>query len=144
MEDILDKLITKDDLDSLAQEVELLQTHLYKDDFDDVVNNQVRRPVASLFSEKTKDEIEKILNELRMSLEKFVEVSITLAIYPTNTIVWEIYDFLKNNINKSFVIDFKKENIIGGCVISVKGEYRDVSLKRHFDALLNDNPQGSS
>ena len=110
--DLLKKMITKDDVDELRGELELLLTALYKTksgSFEDTLKTSVRKWVAEYIREHVTqkgEDAETFLKTLSTELTALHFLQIRIAFEPTEDTYERIHTWLQEN---------EKENFIGDC-----------------------------
>lgn len=138
---LLLKVRTVDEKEKLASELSILMDSLYKnkgDGLDSALNTQVRQWVAELVREEAGQDLNNINNYLKTvnsNLEKLKILNLTLAFEPTEASIDKIIKTIRESGDLDIILDFSYEpKILGGAIISYKGEYRDLSLKRVYEA----------
>lgn len=135
--DFLPYLKTKDDAERLLEEVDLLLEVLYEGGraFNDSLKGKVRAKIASTLSDTfaTDGDREKVLRDLKGFIESLPLVKLSIAIEPRTSTIDKIYSRLQNLLGNVLLEITFDPKLIGGVVISYKGEYRDFSLLRFFD-----------
>jgi hypothetical protein len=135
---ILDKVITKDDAESLENELEILLNSLYeeKKDFETTLESDVRYWVSELIKEELgSGEInpETYIKKLKGELESFKTLKIGLAFEPSLKGIEKFSDWVKKNVGKKVLLDLYQKQIVGGAIVEFDGEYRDYSLKKKLN-----------
>lgn len=138
--EILSTVRTKQELDLLSQEIDLLSASLYKDhgtEFETILEGSVRAKVSAEIKNalsKSQTKKSEFLKGLSAELTKLKVLKLTLAIEPTEKNISKYFQWVEANIGKGVVldVDFDKK-LIAGTIISYQGEYRDYSLKKIFD-----------
>lgn len=137
---LFQRIRTTEEKDELLREVELMLNSLFEEKgrgFESCLKNKIRFWVSEIVvSETGKDmaSIEKYLTGLKSALENFGTLKLTLAFEPSDVSIDKFAEFVKRNIGEGIVIDLEYDSrILGGALITYKGEYRDLSLKRLFE-----------
>lgn len=141
--DILSTIRTKQELDLLSQEIDLLSASLYKDhgtSFETILEGSVRAKVSAEIKNalrKNQTKKSEFLKGLSAELKKLKVLKLALAIEPTEKSIGKIFGWVEVNVGKGVVLDisFDKE-LIAGTIISYQGEYRDYSVKKTVEAHL--------
>ena len=140
--DLLKKMITKDDVDELRGELELLLTALYKTksgSFEDTLKTSVRKWVAEYIREHVTqkgEDAETFLKTLSTELTALHFLQIRIAFEPTEDTYERIHTWLQENEKENFTIDLEYDpKILGGAVVIYQGSYKDFSLRSKLDAV---------
>lgn len=143
---ILSTIKTTSDLDKLKDELDLLKDSVYQSgesSFQKVLKSQVRSKISTEISEeisKLEINISEYLESLDKKLDNFEAVKITLAIEPTELTVEKMHNFISSAINKDTALEITiNPHLVGGVVISYKGEYRDFSLAKLIELEFEAN-----
>ena len=131
---IITKLRTKEDLDLIQVELELLKKSLYQKDanYNDVLKNDIRSWVAEIISDESKETgIEKYLNDSEEFLKSVVVLSASISFEPSDVFIDRFSEYVKTNVSKQTVVDFLfNPQLIGGVQLSFKGKYIDLSIRK--------------
>ena len=131
---LISKLRTKEDLELLRGELDLLKNSLYQKDnnYKEVLENDIRGWVSEIISIEAKDmEIGKYLDDMEMLLKSVQILSASLAFEPSDSFVDRFSQFIKKNVSPGIVVDFLfNPQLIGGTQLSFKGKYVDLSLRK--------------
>lgn len=140
---ILSRTRTKEEVDSLKREIEVLEEAFYKDGgrgFDAVLNSHVRHWVSeAMKADWTESNIDSkaYLEKLKNKIEKLGIVQLTLAFEPTNITIDKFINYIRQNVGEDIILEVSYDpNIVAGTMISYKGNFRDFSLKRLFEEEL--------
>lgn len=77
------------------------------------------------------------LLELNEALDKVQILELSVAITPTEEIINSTYEWVLNNIDTPIVLKFiKNPLLIGGAILSYKGNYLDFSIGRKLKSVL--------
>jgi F0F1-type ATP synthase delta subunit len=144
--EILRRLRTKEEVNELKDEINLLIRSLYetKDgNLADTLKYQIRSWVAvhviDAFSKEGLDR-EKYLRDLLLLLDSFEQVELVIAFEPTEEHLDVFNAWVKENIGENVLLKLTfNPEILGGAIVISKGEYRDLSLKRVFETELESN-----
>lgn len=139
-QELLKRIRTKEELNKLDNEVEILENSLYEQGdkgFDSVLSSRVRHWVAAeIRNDLEKEDAGKeiYLKSLREKLTKYNYLKMTLAFEPTDISIDKFFSFVRKYISEDVVIDFDYDaRILGGAQISYQGKFYDLSLRRLFD-----------
>jgi len=137
---LLNKIRTVEEKDVLKSEINKLLDSLYTEKgsgFESALKSKVRFWVSEIIkSEVNNDyiEIEGYLKAVLENLDKFEVVSVKIAFEPTDSAIDRFFNFIKTEVGEMVIMAFELDRkILGGAVISYKGDYRDLSLKRLFE-----------
>lgn len=138
--EIVDKLRTREDLELLKEEIQLLLVSIYQPGeggFEKVLKRSVRSWVASSVLEgllKTGLTQEKYLKGLEEKVAQLRELKLTLSFQPTEEFVDELNAWVIEHLGAGIILDIKvDQKILGGAIITYEGKYRDYSLAKRFD-----------
>jgi F0F1-type ATP synthase delta subunit len=130
---------TKDEVNNLIDLIDRLLASLYEDhgrQYEKVLNEEFPKDLADELREEIKETSNKTeyLEKLKGELSKLESLKLTLSFKPTEKDVKKIYEWVYANVGKGMIIDFGYDkNILGGAIISFKGEYRDYSVKKKLE-----------
>lgn len=112
-DEFLGEIKTLEDRDLILSEIESLKRR---------DTSSVRKEYLGLLSKFD-------LNDLIKKLKEMEVIRVTLAIYPTVSILEIVDKFLRVNLKQKVVIDFDvNKEIIGGMQIIYQGKYCDMSV----------------
>ena len=131
---LLTKLRTKEDLEILIGELDLLDNALYQTDkkYDDVIHNDIRSWVSEIIlNESIKTEMPVYIKELKNDLANIPIISASINFEPSTSFLELISDWLKKYVNEKMVVDLLlNSSTLGGIQLSYKGKYIDLSLRK--------------
>ncbi len=140
---VVSQVRTKDDLDVLLSEIELLEESLFETKtgkFEDVLSNKVRSSVSEAIStelEKEKIDHHDYFDGLTKELKKLKVLRLTISFEPRGSSVSKIFDWVNSNVGKGIILEIEVESsILGGAIVVWKGEYRDYSLRSLLQSQL--------
>lgn len=111
MPSLPDNIITKEDADALTREISDSAQNSYK---------KGHRPGDSAIK--------------RENLADLPVLSMTLAFTPSRDFLTDIIKGLREQYENNLILDILvDENIIGGAVVTYKGQYRDYSLRKRLE-----------
>lgn len=141
---IFDLVTTTNDLLTLKEELELLQSSLYKSKgFELALKTSVREKTANALrvvftdekiSFKNTLEIKNLLEQVQKTLAHLPILRVTIAISPSENTNEKIRSFFQEKREKKFVLDVTCDpTIIGGAIISYDGKFKDYSIKKNLE-----------
>ncbi|MBN1168334.1 hypothetical protein JXA63_00430 [Candidatus Woesebacteria bacterium] len=143
---ILDNLLTKNDLETLQDEVSILETTNYKfgdDGLDEVLNKNVRFEVSEAIKNDLRGNditISHYVKQLQKKLDDYQSIELVVPFEPTRKNMEKISDWIRNNVSDKIVINYRYNMyLIGGAVIEVAGEYRNFSLSKLVDDFFDEH-----
>ena len=143
---LISAIRTRSEADELISEIELLKNSLYEDgekSYRSTLENNVRYWVVSIINEETLDktkDIEKYLETLLEDISHLKEIKLTLAFEPRNSGINMFLEYLRENVDKDLILEIDHDpKILGGTIISYKGNYHDYSLVRVFNDEFEEN-----
>jgi F0F1-type ATP synthase delta subunit len=141
-----EKLLTKDAMVSLMSDLESLIDVSYKSDskmFDVAcsdINTKYDSVLALAGTNLSQPQILSFVRDLITYIKAIEPVDITLAFDPPKQFVKKIYLELIDVFSFPFCLNFNlDEEICGGLLISYKGIYTDLSLKKKIADYLSEN-----
>jgi F0F1-type ATP synthase delta subunit len=145
-EQIISKLYTKEDVDLFDMEIDELLKGLYESgegSFDNVLKEKVRVRIAEQLKdiiERSQVSKEECLKNLIKETEKIKVIKITVSFEPTYAAIIRISQWVKQNISNYTVLKtIYDREIVGGLIVEYEGNYRDYSLKKNFQAILEES-----
>ena len=137
---ILAQIRTKEELDELIAEVQILLNALYQNGgeaFDSLLKTKVLQKHSKVFVEVfSKDGIDKktYLNGLNAKLNKIEFVSIKISFEPSDDFLDRLSYFVKKNSSLETVLDIAFDPAtLGVAELIYKGNYRDYSFNKIFE-----------
>ncbi len=144
-DEIVSSVKTIDEKQMLLDEIELLLHSLYKksaQSFEDVLRTQVRSRIAQKIEEilrKESGEKHAILEKLQETVLDLPVMELTLAFEPTETSLQRLSTWVKTNVGAKVVFQLKYDrSILGGVIMIHEGEYRDYSVRRQLERIINE------
>ncbi len=137
--DILLKLRTKEEVQKINEEIDLLINSFYSDNPSEtefLLRSKIRLWFAEILREKFKslDDKKKFLEGLKEEIKKIKILTLVVAFEPTETSIDKFIGFVRRNIGEKIVLEILiDKEILAGAKIIWQGEYRDFSLKGVFD-----------
>ena len=97
------------------------------------------RLLAYLKEEKSEgNAIAEALNDLKKELEKIETLDLSVAITPSDKFIDAVFEWVRKNLGDKVVVNFKKNpSIVGGAIVSYKGQYGDFSISKKLKKELN-------
>ena len=133
-------LRTKDDLDILQGELDVLEGALYQTDikYNDVINNDIRSWVSEIvIKESTKDTLKEYISNLRKDIKTIPVLSMSIYFEPSLTFIEKMSAWFKTNVDEKIVIDIMLNTaMLGGTQLSYNGKYIDLSLRKRISKEL--------
>lgn len=133
---IIGRIKTKDEADTLADELDLLLESVYESSgkaFGESLKDKVRAWVASAIN----DEIgqgarnDELLNNLKEELDNLETIKLNLAFDPTSESIEKIHNWVLTNLGPGIIMELTQNtSVLAGAVIIHKGEYRDYTLRK--------------
>ncbi len=112
--------LTKDQIDVLKQEIDIL------------ISNKYQSTKTELVRDSTLQELEKRKGDLenwKLEIENLRELHLTLAYEPTRTNILTFSNWTKKNVAEDVILDINvDQRIVGGAQIVWNGKYQDYSL----------------
>ncbi len=137
---LLTKLRTKDDLEILQGELDILDNALYQttSKYEDVLHNSIRSWVSEIIlKESNRETMGEYIKEVETELAKLPVLSASINFEPSQTFIDSISNWLKKNVNENIVVDILLNTAsLGGIQLSYKGKYIDLSLRKRISAEL--------
>ena len=137
--ELLSKLRTKDDLDILRGELDLLENALYQsiNKYNEVIKNDIRSWVSEIILKEGKEDLKGYIKKLRSEILTVPVLSASINFEPSNTFIEKLSLWLKQNIDKKIVVDLLLNTAsLGGIQLSYRGKYLDLSLRKKISAEL--------
>lgn len=140
--EILEKVITSDDVALLQSEIDTLKKSLFtvgEDGFDAAAKTQVRAWVGQAVSDQGGSTIksrESYLIQLAGELKKLPVIHLSIAVEPTYETLNNIHAWLLRELNSNFILELEYDpGLIGGAIITYQGKYHDGSLKTQLEEV---------
>lgn len=145
--DIVEKLYTREQADSLSEEIRNLLNHLFD------TNIPFNQKLTSYLSPDTHDRLvracdktaidyhneavfEKYLANLREMLKTIPTITVYVAFTPTQRVYEHLSQWLLSTYHKKYLFDVQiKPEILGGAVFVYNGIYKDFSLKSRLATI---------
>jgi len=138
--ELLSKLRTKDDLDILRGELDLLENALYQTNtlYNDVIKNDIRSWVSEIILREGKEDLKGYIKKIKADLLKLPVLSASINFEPSNSFIEKMSIWLKKNIDEKIVVDLLMNTAsLGGIQLSYRGKYLDLSLRKKISAELS-------
>lgn len=141
---------TKQDADKLDDELDLVLGSLFKSaqDLEGTLEKSIDIETCQALKKDYPDfgkdptETRKILENLKESLKKLKVLKLHISVSPTQEIIDKIHNWTKENLLQKVLIDFiKDESLLGGAAIEFDGLYKDLSLKKTLDEVLQNKKE---
>lgn len=138
--ELFSRVRTIEERSKLVSEIDLLLSSIYEDQgkgFESCLKNKVRHWVSEIVRSEISNDpsaMHEYLGQVKNELEKLEVIKLTLAFEPSDATIDKFFDFVAKNVEERVVLEFEFDaRILGGALITYKGEYRDFSLKRLFE-----------
>jgi F0F1-type ATP synthase delta subunit len=144
---VLSQIRTKEEKNIFQGEIDLLKKSLFEqeENFEHVLGSKVRSKISqAIRPELEKESVDKkaYLLGLENELNKLTPLALTIAFEPCDSTISKIFDWVGANLGSNYLLDIQQDNsILGGIIITFKGEYRDYSLKSKLDQYLSQNKE---
>lgn len=143
-EQILDSLLTSDDLEILKYELGLLLNTNYKfgdEGLGEVLDGEIRYHISKIINEElarnnisASEYVKGILN----LLDRYQIIELTLAFEPSRAVMLNILSWVKSNISEKAIIKYRyNPYLIGGAIVVSGGEYKNLSLLKCIDSYFD-------
>jgi len=146
-----EKVVTKEDLSVLADQIDEAARWVYKggeaalsEKIAGSVSEEFREDIASL-EEVGKfpvscEEQSDFFKNLKKYLETLPVIKLTIAFGPDKDFLAGLSSRLAKQIGKRIILEILvKEEAVGGLIVEYGGEYRDYSLARKLDQLMEES-----
>jgi hypothetical protein len=146
--ELLPKIRTTEEAAVLCWELDELANSLFMTadgGWDDVMANRVRISVAEILKSKLPQELESrstALREIKEEILTLPVVRLTLAIEPTEELVEDMVNWLRNKCNPKMVLDIYRDSlIVAGAIVTYNGKFADYSMAMKMDSVWKDNSE---
>ena len=143
---------TKEQLFFLLDEIEEAKRRVFKykqtttlsDKLNEAVSGNFRRNIVELENQgvltKNTSSQNSFLVALKKSLSGLPCLRLTLAFTPADEFIEKLSDCVEKTAGEKVILDiFVQGRIIGGVLFEYEGEYRDYSLAKKLDAVLEED-----
>ena len=147
--DFSKKIVTKEDLLSLLEEIDLVQELIFKN-----INIPLSERAKGNVSEGFRKELEELekkkiistnpednrifFENLKKYLQNLPQVKIVIAFRPKKEFINKISLWLEKEINQKVILDLAfNPEIVGGALIEYQGRQVDFSLAKEIKSLFN-------
>lgn len=147
--DLVNSLRTVEESNNIIALIEELKGSTFqikKNGFKSLLNNSTLTRAGALLKEllvkhkvnlSDQIEIEKFLEAIRDSLKKLRSINLTLSFIPNDKMLDRLSAWIKTNISDGIMLDIQYEpSIIGGIKISYYGMYKDYTLDKTINQML--------
>jgi F0F1-type ATP synthase delta subunit len=146
LEKLTDKIITKEDLISFLDQIEIAKSFLFQrpeislsEKLKGKVSESFRKEIANL-EEKEKylsvAEFSEFFDLLKKNLLKIPIVKLEIAFEPRENFISEINEWFKKNLGKKVILDiFVNPKIVGGAKIEYQGKWKNYSLAKKIEKI---------
>lgn len=143
-QEILAKIITVDDLETMLTELEELERSLYENKGDGlsyVLKNKVRFWLSELMIEevgRSNLDWQSYIAGLKERVKLLEKFSLTLAFEPSRGFLTRVHRFVCEAAGRHLIINLAYDpTLIGGVVMSFQGRFKDFSFKKIFEEEFN-------
>ncbi len=146
---LLATIYTREEAEKIQDILSEMRDELYKIHHDPALDaligklpSQVSEVLQQLLAQKkivlqTPQEINKFCDEFSQTLKSTDALSLNMAFEPSYELTQKIAGICKNELGDNTLLEFKIDpRILGGALISFKGQYFDYSLKTKLDHFL--------
>jgi len=147
--DFAKKIVTKEDLLFLQEEINLVQESIFKN-----INIPLSERVKKKISEDFRKELEKLekkkiisknpednrifFENFKKHLQNLPQIKIVIAFQPKKEFINKISLWLKKEINQKVILDLTfNSEIVGGALIEYQGRQINLSLTKEIDKLFS-------
>jgi hypothetical protein len=151
-DEVFDKFIeniyTREDLSVLLDQIEEAMRWVYKggevplsEKISGATSEEFRLIIADLeeegkFPTNLEDQAT-FFKRLKKYLEDLPTIKITLAFAPSKEFLADLASFLQKEVGQKAILEIIiKEELVGGAIVEYNGEYRDYSLARKLDEVI--------
>ena len=151
LEKFTEKVHTREELSVLLDQIDEAARFVYKggdivfsEKIKGVASEEFRGVIASLEGAGKfpvgDEEQSEFFKDLKKYLEVLPVVRLTIAFSPSQDFITGLSEWLKKEAGKRIILEILvKEDLVGGLIVEYGGEYRDYSLARKLDELLEKN-----
>jgi F0F1-type ATP synthase delta subunit len=148
---LADKIITNDELGFVLQEINQLQKKISERTEKDLTEKLQKTSNEKLKYFITQWEKQNLipennegqsvfLEELKQYLQKIPQIRIQVARTLPDSFLEQISSWLKNNTKEKLILNIVfNPKIVGGAIIEYKGEYRNYSLAKNINKIIEKN-----
>ena len=147
-EDLVKKIITKEDLLFFIEEINLLERVIFKN-----VETPLSEKVKGKVREEFRDYLQKLekggiisgssnqqffFDELKKYLQRIPQVKLEIAFEPSKIFLLRIKKWFKEENHKEVILDVTiNPKVVGGAIIEHRGRYRDFALAKKIDESIS-------
>lgn len=136
--EIFGDIRTEEERNFALKELDLIQESLFKKNAKKALAGILRAKtfhnIQKLTDKKDVETIQEELSLVQKQIKDAESIDLTIAIEPTEEMVQTIYQWIKSNLNRKLIINFKIDpSVLGGAVVSYQGKYIDRSLRVKLD-----------
>ncbi|MEK7182985.1 MAG: F0F1 ATP synthase subunit delta [Patescibacteria group bacterium] len=140
---ILRSVRTREELDTLTSELELLKKARYtlkkEGSFEKVLAREVQAPMAALLREalaQSSGDAASFIDGLEKILTSLTFVKLTLAFEPTEQQRARFSEWVYTNVGPGVVLDITVEpRVLGGAIIEHEGKFGDFSVRKKLEEI---------
>jgi len=149
-EDLAKKIKTKEELIFYLEELSRAQQAVFKQGgvlLSEKLKGKISEELKNFFERmekkgmlsKNPEQQYSFLEKIKKYLLSLSEVKLEIAFSPSNDFLKEISLWFKEELGQKVILDLTvNPKIVGGAIIEYQGNWRDYSLAREIDKLIND------
>jgi len=150
LEDLEKKIKTKEDLILFLEELSLAQQAAFRKDKDllseklkgkinEELKNFLERMEKKGMISKSPERQCSFLEKIKKHLLSLPEIRLEIAFSPSSEFLKKIDLWFKEELGRKIILDLTvNPKIVGGAIIEYQGNWRDYSLAKEIDELIND------
>jgi hypothetical protein len=140
---LFEKLLTLDDLNTLSEEVTLLQTSIFQvkeNAFESALSSSVRTWVGEYITREINEQKldrKQYLKDLLTQIKDTKILKLVIGFQPTPQNITEVANWVKKDLGPEVVIDLSYQpDLIGGAVVTWQGKFFESSVKQKFTQYI--------
>ena len=139
--DIFKYIKTVDEARQLANDIDAFLSSLFETQnqslektLSSVGINTAKQLKEIMLNLKGKDKINNFLIGLKVNLQKFKVLKLSLAFESSENSIDNIFSWVLKNLGDGIILDIKTDkSLLGGAIIEFNGKYKDYSLKKALE-----------
>jgi F0F1-type ATP synthase delta subunit len=146
LEKLAEKIITKEDLIFILEQIEIAKDLLFKqpeiflsEKLKGKVSEGFKREIENLEKKEkyiSVAEFSEFFDRLKETLLKTPIVKLEIAFEPRESFILEMREWFKKNLGKRVILDiFVNSKIVGGAKIEYQGKWKDYSLAKKIEKI---------
>ncbi len=149
-ENIIKKILTKEDLVFFLEEINLTKGLIFKDiktplskklkgkvseDFENYLQELEKKGLASQSPSQQLEFFEKI----KKTVQELPQIKLEIAFQPSNNFLLKVKEWLKEATGQEMILDVTQNpELVGGVTVEYRGKYINLSLAKKIDELLSE------